>query len=95
MPTRPLPDDPSFEHLRKEAKRLRTGIRSRDATMLAQVHEFHPRAGNALADFSLADAQLVTARSYGFVSWTRLKQHLATIRAFRWDPPPPSFEAVP
>lgn len=95
MPTRPLPDDPSFEHLRKEAKRLRTGIRNRDATMLSHVHEFHPRADGALADFSLADAQLVTARSYGFVSWTKLKQHLAMIRQFHWDPPPLSFEAVP
>ena len=88
MPVRPLPDDPSFEHLRKDAKRLRNGIRSGDATMLAQVREFHPRAGDVLIDFSLADAQLVTARSYGFASWTKLKQHLAVVDQFAWNPPP-------
>ena len=88
MPVRPLPDDPSFEHLRKDAKRLRNGIRSGDATMLAQVREFHPRAGDVLTDFSLADAQLVTARSYGFASWTKLKQHLAVVDQFAWNPPP-------
>ena len=40
------------------------------------------------ARFSLADAQLVTARSYGFASWAKLKQHLAEIEPFVWNPPP-------
>ena len=88
MPLRPLPDDPSLEHLRKEAKRLRNAIRNGDRAMLAQVREFHPRADDALAGFSLSDAQLVTARSYGFASWTRLKQHLAVVETFAWNPPP-------
>jgi ankyrin repeat protein len=88
MPIRPLPDDPSLEHLRKEAKRLRNAIRNGEVSMLAQVREFHPRTGIALADFSLSDAQLVTARSYGFASWTKLKQHVAVVEQFAWDPPP-------
>jgi hypothetical protein len=88
MPTRPLPDDPSFEHLRKEAKRLRNAVLSGDAAARAQVEEFHPRASDALTDFSLADAQLVTARTYGFVSWAKLKRQLAAIADFTWNPPP-------
>ena len=90
MPTRSLPDDPSFEHLRKDAKRLRNAVRSGDAGARAQIEEFHPRAAEALADFSLSDAQLVTARTYGFASWTKLKQHLGAIKDLAWEPPPVS-----
>ncbi len=88
MPARSLPDDASLEHLRKEAKRLRKAVRAGDAAALALVAEHHPRASRATEPFSLADAQLVTARSYGFASWTRLKQHLAAIGPFIWNPPP-------
>ena len=87
MPTRPLPNDPSLEHLRKQAKRLRNAARAGDPGAIAQIREFHPRADRAR--FSLSDAQLVTARSYGFASWTRLTQHLAGIEPFVWNPPPP------
>jgi ankyrin repeat protein len=89
MPTRPLPNDPSLEHLRKDAKRLRNGVRAKQAEALAQVHEFHPRGEAAVADFPLADAQLVIARSYGFASWAKLKNHLAEIASFLWSTPPP------
>jgi ankyrin repeat protein len=89
MPTRPLPNDPSLEHLRKEAKRLRNGVRARDGGALAQVNAFHPRGDQALAAFALADAQFVTARSYGFDTWTQLKLHLAEIGPIIWNPPPP------
>lgn len=88
MPTRPLPNNPSLEHLRKDAKRLRASVLSGDADALANVNEFHPRADRAIPSFSLADAQLVTARSYGFASWTKLKQHLTEIEPFIWNPPP-------
>jgi ankyrin repeat protein len=87
MPTRPLPNNPSLEHLRKESKRLRKAVQLGDADALARVHEFHPSAGRALARFTLADAQLVAARSYGFTSWAKLKQHLAEITPFFWTAP--------
>ena len=93
MPTRPLPNAPSFEHLRKQAKRLRNAIRSGDADALAEVVEFHPRARDSATRFSLADAQLVTARAYGFASWTKLKEHLAAIEPFVWNTPPPPGDA--
>jgi hypothetical protein len=69
MPTSPLPSNPSIEHLRKDAKRLRRAAQAGDADALARVHEFHPLSDRALPRLTLADAQLVTARSYGFTSW--------------------------
>src|SRR2546423_15255980 len=57
MPTRPLPNDPSLEHLRKEAKRLAKRVRAGDAAAIAQALEFHPRAAEAITRVSLTDAQ--------------------------------------
>jgi ankyrin repeat protein len=88
MPIRPLPNDPSLDHLRKQAKRLHRAVRAGDADARSQAREFHPRANQAVARFRLADAQLVIARSYGFPSWSTLKQHLADIAPFVWNPPP-------
>jgi len=88
MPARPLSENPSFENLKKQSKRLHKAVRAGDAASVAQVREFHPRAAAALAGFSLADAQLVTARGYGFPSWPRLKKHLEVVERFVWDPPP-------
>src|SRR5436309_3490287 len=89
MPTRPLPNNHSLDHLRKDAKRLRGSVLAGDADAIARVKEFHPRPNRAMGRFALADAQLVTARSYGFASWARLKQHLVEIEPFVWNPPPP------
>ena len=88
MPTRPLPNDPSLEHLWKQAKRLRNAVRAGDREALTQVAEFHPAPDRASQGFSLADAQLVTARSYGFASWSKLKQHFHEIEPYIWNPPP-------
>jgi ankyrin repeat protein len=88
MPTRQLPDDPSFEHLRKDAKRLHKQVLAGQPDALVQVGEFHPRAKAAPGRFLLSDAQLTLARSYGFASWAALKQHLARIEPFVWNPPP-------
>ena len=87
MPTRPLPNDPSLEHLKKEAKRLLKAADTGDPDALAQIAEHHPRASRSAEPFSLADAQLVVARSYGFGSWTRLKQYLKTLEQYAWNPP--------
>lgn len=74
----PLPHQPSLTNLRKQAKALLAGWRAADSQALARVREFHPRGERLLADgrSSLADAQLVVARGYGFASWARLAQHL-------------------
>ena len=89
MPTSPLPSNPSIEHLRKDAKRLRRAVQAGDADAIARAQEFHPRGGQALQQLTLADAQLVTARSYGFASWAKLKQHLVAITPFVWNAPAP------
>jgi len=83
MPTRPLPNNPSLENLRKRAKRLLDAIRAGDPAALASVREFHPHAPDTPA---LHDAQLVLARGHGFTSWTRLVQHLEGVERFTWDP---------
>lgn len=92
MPTRPLPNDPSLEYLRKEAKRLRDAVRAGDAAAVDLVREFHPGASNAIARLPLTDAQLVIARQYGFASWSRLKAHLSAIEPLVWHTPPSSIE---
>ena len=56
MPTRPLPNNPSLEHLRKEAKQLRTSVLAGNPDALARVKELHPRTNQALRRFALADA---------------------------------------
>ena len=72
MPVRRLPQNPSLEHLRKQAKAVQQGVRAGDAASLALVQEHHPRLGTLassrtpLPRFALADAQLVIARQYGF-----------------------------
>src|SRR5262245_3473992 len=88
MTTRPIPNDPSLEKLRTEAKRQRQADAAGETEALERVQEFHPRGGGARTRFLLADAQLVTARSYGFRSWAKIRQHLVEIEPFVWNPPP-------
>ena len=90
MPIRPLPSDPSFDHLRKQAKRLRDGGRAGDADALALIREFHPHPPPRNEAVKLVDAQLTIARSYGFATWIRLKAHLDGIAPLIWNPPPSS-----
>lgn len=85
MPTRRLPDHPSLESLRKQAKGLRREFRSGSAEARALVAECDPLAGDEL---SLAGAQLVIARSYGFASWPRLHEHVRLRQHYARFPEP-------
>jgi len=70
--SRSLPDRPDLEQQKKQAKELLQSFTAGDAEAQARV-----RAG--LPDkprITLADAQFVLAREYGFVSWTALKEHI-------------------
>lgn len=81
---RRLPDNPSLEHLRSEAKQLAKGYRSGVSDMLELVEAFDPRTA-AGDQVTLAAAQRVIARSYGFSSWARLKDHVQFVTAHtRW-----------
>ncbi len=97
MPVQPLSENPSLENLRKQAKRLQKAARSGEADALVRVREFYPRADAALTAFSLADAQLVIARTFGFPSWPKLKTHLEAVERFWWDPlaPPAAGSGSP
>lgn len=73
---RSFPPSPNLEYDKKQAKRLLRAIRSGDALALARVYAHHPRYQSGTPhntlhrEFSLADAQLVIAREYGFASWS-------------------------
>jgi hypothetical protein len=83
MSTVPLPDDPSFEQLRKIAKDIRDLAQAGDPGVLQLVATHHPDGAHPV---SLAGAQLVLARHHGFASWARLKQHIETIQRYRRVP---------
>jgi hypothetical protein len=83
LPTVPLPDDPNFDQLRKQAKDLRDLARAGVPGALDLVAEHHPSGRQAV---SLTAAQLVVARHYGFSSWARLKRHIETIQHYRRAP---------
>ncbi|MEL7209912.1 MAG: hypothetical protein AAGK32_17045, partial [Actinomycetota bacterium] len=94
MPTVPLPENPSLEHLKSQAKLVRDLIRAGDDGALAMVDEFHPRHDAASlteadrAGFKTADAQLIVARMYGFASWARLRAQLGVIASSSFTPLP-------
>lgn len=71
MPNRRLPVRPDLDQLRHQAKDLLRAAHTGDAPALADFAEFHPRPVDP-ARATLADAQLVLARSYEAQSWPRL-----------------------
>jgi hypothetical protein len=84
MSTVPLPDEPSLEQLRNQARELQRAVRSGDPAALAELAERHPRPSDAAArpSFSLSAAQLVVARRHGFDSWVRLRDHVEVVRRY-------------
>jgi hypothetical protein len=94
MPARSLPSDPSLANLRNQARTLQRQVRAGHPEALAVLREFHPRpaelgqagSGGGLPVFSLADAQLITARRYGFASWPRLRRHLDVVAVYTRAP---------
>lgn len=69
-PSKFLPPHPSFESLRKQAKKLLRQIGAGDPDALARVHAQLPAPTLPL---SLRDAQLVLAREYEFAGWQDLR----------------------
>lgn len=69
-PSKSLPPHPSFESLRKQAKKLARQFAAGDPEALARVHAQLPVPALPL---SLRDAQLVLAREYGFAGWQDLR----------------------
>ena len=75
MPTVPLPDEPSFEQLRNQAKDLRRAVLAGEPGALAET-------AAAPGPLPLHAAQLTVARRYGFPSWARLKRYVEVIERY-------------
>ncbi|RJQ76773.1 ankyrin repeat domain-containing protein [Pseudonocardiaceae bacterium YIM PH 21723] len=85
MPTRRLPDKPDLEQLRKQAKNLLSRVRAGNTEALALTDEFfHGYVDRT--KFKLAEAQLALARSYGFTSWARAKEHIDLVHEYTRTP---------
>lgn len=84
MPNRRLPVRPDLEQLRHQAKDLLREAHEGEPPALADFAQFHPRAIDP-AEATLADAQLVLARSYDAQSWPRLVHACALVDAIWRD----------
>src|SRR5215469_5276228 len=72
--SRHLPAKPNLEHLKKQAKDLLNQFRQQKPEAVALFRSF---ASSSTPDNAkLADAQHLVARDYGFVSWSKLKEHV-------------------
>ena len=82
-----LPNNPSLERFRRDARRLQRAVRGDDPEALALVSRHHPAGAPAdPATFALTAAQHVVAREVGFSSWPRLQAYLRTAEQLRRDP---------
>jgi hypothetical protein len=71
-----LPQRPSLEQLRKQAKDLLRAWRDGDAAAAQRVRAQKPRAREPV----LADAQFTLAREHGFESWPKLALHVEALK---------------
>jgi hypothetical protein len=72
-PTRGLPQRPSLDSLRKQAKKLVREAAAENADALARVRA---HLAKWIPPLSLRDAQFVLAREYGFDSWQGLREEV-------------------
>ena len=70
--SRSLPDRPDLAQQKKQAKELLKSFTAGDAEARSRIRAVLPDKQR----ITLADAQLVLAREYGFASWAALKRHL-------------------
>ena len=71
MSARRLAVRPDLDQLKHQAKDLLRAIRRGDASAVSELEQYHPQRIDP-ANITLADAQLVLARSYEAPSWPRL-----------------------
>jgi ankyrin repeat protein len=74
---RTLPERPSLEQLRKEAKDLLREVRAEEADAIARIAAIRRRTSGEPP--ILAHAQLAIAREYGFPSWPALVHHVQSV----------------
>jgi hypothetical protein len=87
MPDRILPDYPSLQQYKKQAKELARDCAAGDRAAVARASKHHPRLRNLPPDkphrLALAGAQLVLAREHNFASWSKFMRHIETLRMIR------------
>src|SRR5262245_57161120 len=87
-----LPSRPNLEQLKNQATDLLKALESGHPDAIRRIRENQPREfaapepGMNAAELSLADAQLVIAREYGFDSWSKLKEHVDAVALDQGDP---------
>ncbi len=81
-----LPARPSLEQLRKQTKELLRDYRAGDTTAVERLSAIIPRLADLAPsdDVTLADAQFVLAREYGFESWAKLVHYVEARRPDDW-----------
>ena len=88
-----LPARPSLEQLHKQARELLNQYREGDIAARKRIRASIPKLAGRYAEdsdaqrVSLADAQFVLAREYGFENWAALKHHIEAL-------PHPKLEAL-
>jgi hypothetical protein len=70
-----LPENPSLDHLKHQAKDLLQELRDGKADALTRATDHLPRRKQGEPP-KLSDAQLIIAREYGYASWPKLKGHV-------------------
>lgn len=87
-----LPERPSLDHLKSQAKDLLDGYKKRTPEALARFRDALPSVRGAddaelvAAALALHDAQSAIAREYGFESWNDLRAHVEQIRSADMTP---------
>ncbi len=82
-----LPDNPSIEKIRADARRLQRAVRISDPAAIALLQRWHPHPTSvATVDFPLNAAQLTVARRYGFAGWPALVHYLQLAADLSRDP---------
>jgi len=81
MTSQQLPQSPSLEHLRKQAKALLHAAHAQEDTALERFRQLPALSSKTPAELvamrlALHDAQSVIAREYGFTSWKTLAEHV-------------------
>lgn len=81
-----LPERPSLDYLRKQAKRLLKRHKARNpeaCPILRHLHRFADASDEAVlsAEVSLVEVQFAIATEYGFKDWDTMRQHVETLEA--------------
>jgi len=86
---RVLPEAPSLENVKHQARSLHKALIAGDASATARLAAHHPGyRPTAKVDstrVTLADAQHIVAREYGFESWPKLKAHVTATATLSAD----------